>query len=129
MKKLFHNKVFIITLCILLALISLPILKMIGYECPWHKLFGIECAGCGATRMIYALFRLEIYQAFRYNVLMFSLLVLGIIYLIYVFICKLRHVNYFVPGNKTLYVIAIIVILFMILRNIPGLEFLKPTDL
>ena len=40
--------------------------------CIIKNLFGIDCAGCGATRMFGALLKLDFYQAFRYNPFMFS---------------------------------------------------------
>lgn len=98
------------------------------YQCPW-KLTGIECAGCGATRMIKALFRLEIYQAFRYNPLIFILMIIGIIYLIYVLVCILFKKQYIMPNKKTLITLVAVVLLFMILRNTETFSFLKPTEI
>jgi hypothetical protein len=120
----------------LLVLLSFPItlfgiefLELIGYKCPWKTLFNIDCAGCGVTRMIKALFRLEFYQAFRYNSLFFILIVLFIIYLIYILVCKIRKINFYKLSYRELYILSALLIVFMILRNIPGLEFLKPTDI
>lgn len=96
--------------------------------CIIKNLFGIDCAGCGATRMFGALLKLDFYQAFRYNPFMFSLIVISIIYLIYVIAIKLLKKKVWFPNIKWLYVLLVLIILFMILRNIPGLEFLLPTE-
>ena len=39
--------------------------------CPIKALTGLNCPGCGITRMFVALFHGDIYQAFRYNPLVF----------------------------------------------------------
>lgn len=99
-----------------------------NYKCPWKQL-GIECAGCGSTRMLKAILKLEFYQAFRYNPLTFILLILGVIYGIYVLISILLKKKYKIPGKKTLIALAIVLIVFMILRNIDMFSFLKPTEI
>lgn len=96
--------------------------------CIFKNLFDIECAGCGGTRMFMALFKLDFYQAFRYNPYIFSLLVLGSLYGIYFVIMKLMKKKVYVPSIKWLYVFLITTILFMVLRNLPGFEFLLPTE-
>lgn len=96
--------------------------------CGFKNLFGIHCAGCGGTRMFMALFRLEFYQAFRYNPYIFILLILGILYGIYIIIMKILKKKICIPNIKWLYVFLVIAVLFMILRNISGFEFLLPTE-
>lgn len=96
--------------------------------CILKNVFGIDCAGCGGTRMVIALLHLDFYQAFRYNPFTFSLLVIGIIYGIYFGLMKLLKKKAYVPDNKWLTILLILAIVFMILRNIPGLEFLSPTE-
>lgn len=96
--------------------------------CIIKNLFGIDCAGCGTTRMFKAILKLDLYQAFRYNPFVFSLIVVSLIYLVYVVICKLLKKNIWLPNVKWLYVLLVMIILFMILRNIPGFEFLLPTE-
>lgn len=107
--------------------LNLAIVVGLQLECPWKKNLDIECAGCGATRMFKAILRLEFYQAFRYNPLLFSLLVIGIIYLIYVLIAKMLKKKYIVLGSKTAVVVVVLLVLFMVLRNISMFDFLKPT--
>jgi hypothetical protein len=96
-------------------------------DCPWKKIFDIDCAGCGTTRMVVSLIQLDFYQAFRFNPFIFVLLVLCILYLGYVLICKLLKKNYITIGKKTFIVIVLLSLIFMIFRNINGFEFLKPT--
>ena len=42
-----------------------------GITCIFLELFGIPCPGCGMTRALLALLRLDILQAARYNVVIF----------------------------------------------------------
>ena len=90
-------------------------------------MFGIECAGCGGTRMLIAIMNLDFYQAFRFNPLLFILLVIGIIYFLYVFVCIIFKYKYLKINNNFWLVLMVIVILFAILRNIEMFNFLKPT--
>ncbi|MCI5732615.1 MAG: DUF2752 domain-containing protein, partial [Tenericutes bacterium] len=80
----------------------------------------IICAGCGVTRMVKSIFRLEIYNAFLYNPLFFILFSIIILYLLYVLICTILRKKYYVPSIKLLYPLAAIIVIFMILRNIPS---------
>ena len=98
-------------------------------DCPIHYLFHIYCPGCGLTRMIISIFKLDFYQAFRYNPYIFILLVLFILYGIYALITyiitkKKPHISI-----KLLTGIAISLIVYMILRNIPLFDFLAPTQI
>ena len=125
MKSLINKNLnIIIAIC---GLINAIIVFIFEIPCPWKKNFNIDCAGCGVTRMFKAIFSLKIYQAFRFNPLMFSLLVITIIYIIYYLISKLLKKDYYKISDKELLILLIVVIVFSILRNIPMFYFLKPT--
>ena len=100
----------------------------IGIPCVFHELTGLYCPGCGITRLLFSLLELNFYQAFRSNPLVFILLILIILYLILKLILKRFNKNLTIP-NYIYYFLLIIVILFGILRNIPGFEFLIPLKL
>ena len=91
--------------------------------CPIHYLTNYYCPGCGITRMFFSLFKGHFYQAFRFNPLVFILLI------IYIFIkikdLVLKKKTFF--SNKTIYFLLIVVIAFGILRNIPYFSYLLPT--
>lgn len=95
--------------------------------CPFHKFTGLYCPGCGVTRMLFSLIKLDFYQAFRYNPLVFILLIIGIIYLLIKFILKKFNIIIKVP-NYVWYILIIIVIIYGILRNIPEFDWLAPTN-
>lgn len=100
----------------------------IGIPCVFHELTGLYCPGCGITRLLFSLLELNFFQAFRSNPLVFILLILIILYLILKLILKRFNINLTIP-NYIYYFLLIIVILFGILRNIPGFEFLTPLKL
>ena len=110
-----------------LGLINAIIVLILEIPCPWKQNFNIDCAGCGTTRMIKAILKLDFYQAFRFNPFVFSLLIIGIIYFVYVLVCKLIHVWYYKIKTRDYLILFILIILFTIIRNVPGFEYLKPT--
>lgn len=117
---------------ILLLLISFLIIflflnKVFNFTIPclFHEITNLYCPGCGITRMFLALFKLDFYQAFRYNPLVFILLILSIVYFL---VKKIGKLNFKFP-NYIYYYLLVIVIIYGILRNIPLFSFLAPTTL
>ena len=104
-------------------------LYKIEYECPFLHFFHIYCPGCGGTRMIISLSKLDFYQAFRYNPLLFILLFIGIIYLIIMTIIYIKKKVIIIPSTKSLIILLIILIGYMILRNISYFSYLIPTKI
>ena len=95
--------------------------------CLFYKITNLYCPGCGITRMLFSLLNFKIYQAFRYNPLVFCLIVIFIFYkLIAIIIYKLFKRQ--LKINSKIYNFLLILVLgFGILRNIPYFNFLKPT--
>lgn len=114
-------------LMIIAFFVNLAFVVYFKVECPWKKLFDIDCAGCGSTRMLYSIWHLDFYQAFRYNPFVFLSLVALLMYGIYIGICKLIHKNYVRIGTKTIIAYVVLLFVFMILRNISFFSYLKPT--
>ncbi|MBR3660332.1 MAG: DUF2752 domain-containing protein [Bacilli bacterium] len=112
---------------IILGIINLGIVLIFEVPCPWKTNFNIDCAGCGSTRMFKSLFELDLYQAFRFNPFMFCLLIIGIIYLIYYIICKIKHKKYYKIKDRDWLILLGLVIAFTIMRNISIFSWLKPT--
>ena len=115
---------------ILSLIVLLPIIYLFSsstnYQCP-SRLFGIYCAGCGGIRMLGAILSLNFYQAFRFNPLLFILLILFLIYAIVAVIEYIRKRVLIVPGGVTLIVLGVLILTFMIARNIPAFSYLIPT--
>lgn len=114
---------------LLLLIIIMKFMELINFKCIFKHLFGIYCAGCGTTRMIKSLFSFQFYQAFRYNPFVFILLAMGILYALCVVFIYVKTGKVKPPSFKVLLIIIALLFIYMILRNIPGFEFLRPTIL
>ncbi len=88
-------------------------------SCPFYKITGYQCPGCGSQRAFHELLHFHFFEAFKQN----ALFVLGIPYVLLIFYAnfnkekhqKLRQV---LVGNKTLLILLIVAILFGVLRNL-----------
>ena len=90
--------------------------------CLFHTFTGMDCPGCGTTRMVVALLDGELYRAFTLNPLMFvAFTVLVLFYLWFL-------IRTFLPGWKPLSIhfsfpvavtLGIIAALYWFLRNTP----------
>lgn len=86
--------------------------------CIFHELTGLYCPGCGITRCLVSIIKLDFMQAFRYNMLVFILLPIFIFIGIKKYYCWLLNKQCFLFSNRFYITLAIITILFGILRNI-----------
>lgn len=95
--------------------------------CVFHEVTGLYCTGCGATRAVLALLRLDIVSALGHNVLFVLFLPAAAYYLLKVYIKYVfcRDVLPF-PKECTYRVglaLGIVIIAFTVLRNIPVYPF------
>lgn len=108
---------------VILFILYLIFYKITGFAvfCPFHELTSLYCPGCGITRMFTSILGLDFYSAFRYNSLVFILLIVTILFNIIKFISlKLNKENFFTKkiDNKIWIFILIIVLIYGVLRNI-----------
>ena len=88
-------------------------------SCPFYKITGFQCSGCGSQRAFHEILHLNFKEAFHQN----ALVLLGIPYFSLIFFtsffqgkfAKLRQV---LIGKKTTLILFFIVILFGIFRNL-----------
>ena len=127
-KKIKLINLFIAGILFILAILWLFILSQLHYRCPIHELLGIWCPGCGGTRMVISIINLDFYQAFRWNPLLFILFITFIIYLIVcvVFYIKKRVIP--IPTIKFFIILCILLVIYMIVRNISVFSYLIPTN-
>ena len=101
----------------------------VGIPCIIYSTTGHYCPGCGITRMLFALIRLDIKEAFMYNQLMFILLpfmVLGYLYYIYLYVTgKKDKILVRIPMFVWILLVASVLV-FTICRNLPWFPFLRP---
>lgn len=128
------KKRILIVICHIISLLFLTtlfikFLELINFKCIYKYYFNIYCAGCGATRMIKSIFKLEFYQAFRYNPLLFILSIIGIFYF-FIYSIKYIKTGYIKKLNIKYFIfLAFILLFYMLLRNLPGFEYLLPTKI
>ncbi len=118
------NKIIIRDLLIILFAISYYFLnKYTGFSIPclFKELTGYDCPGCGITRMIFALMRLDIKSAFNFNPLVFiyaPFIAMYFIYNDYLYIYDKKD-KYISRIPQYIWIILIIItIAFGIIRNI-----------
>lgn len=97
-------------------------------DCPIKKITGLYCPGCGITRMLLSILQLDVYQAFRYNPLLFICLPFFVFFIIESIISKKEPLYNKIP-TKIWVMIIIMFIIYGILRNIPFFDFLAPTQI
>lgn len=104
----------------------------LGIPCIFHDLYGIYCPGCGLSRMFFAIFELNFYQAFRYNPMWFcSLPFLGAVGLdlLIAFLYK-RETKFTKKIPIAVWVVIMVLfIAFGVARNTEPFAYLAPTDI
>ncbi len=94
--------------------------------CLFHEITGLYCPGCGITRLLFSLLQLDFLNAFKSNPLIFVLIVLYMGYLLLKIVLKITKNKEITIPNYVYYILLVIVILFGVVRNILGFEFLTP---
>jgi hypothetical protein len=95
--------------------------------CQFHKLTGLNCPGCGATRALYALSHGEVMTALRDNVLVVLALVAGPVRVGWLGLARWRGrpAAALVPANWA-WALLFVALVFGVLRNLPAFSFLSP---
>ena len=95
--------------------------------CIIKRVTGFYCPGCGITRMFVSILKLDFYQAFRYNVFLFILLIITVIYEI-IKLISIHLFNKQLRLNNYIYLVLLVLTIgFGIIRNIPAFSYLIPT--
>lgn len=134
MQKEYHLKIRLIRVVIFLLLllliyiyINISTFYQFVFDCPIKKFTSFYCPGCGITRMFKSIFEGQFYQAFRYNPLVFLLLIIVFIYLI---LDIFFHKNIKKIVNKRLLIsLLLIILIYGVLRNISIFSFLAPLEI
>ena len=131
MKKRIFKAIFFLILGILLLFGYYVLNKKTGFSIPCliHETTGYYCPGCGITRMIFAILKLDFGKAFRYNQLVFILFPFLLLYLgykIYLYILDKKDKIIVKIPNYVFVILLIIVIGWGIIRNFERFPFLRP---
>ena len=104
----------------------------IGIPCIFHETLHIYCPGCGLSRMFFAIFELNFYQAFRYNPMWFCCLpflsVIGIDALIAYLYKRKTKIARKIPMFVWIILMALFIV-FGVLRNLEPFSYLAPTEI
>lgn len=123
MNNNFKKNVIVCTIIIAISGIAILYHFNIAIPCIFYKVTNLYCPGCGITRAVISLLKLELYKAFRYNPLIITLLPLLLIYNIYVKIFNKKK-NF---SQNVWIILLTIVIVYGVLRNTQMFSFLAPT--
>ena len=119
----------IIVLIVIFLIYAVLIIRFdIGIPCVFYEITGLYCPGCGITRLCLSLFEGDVYQAFRYNPIIFiNLPILFILFVLNIFFKKNKNIKKIT--DVIIIFLATITIIFGVIRNIPIFSFLAPTQI
>ena len=127
-----NNIIKIIMLLSIIIFIYLICIEKIKINCFFYSITGFYCPGCGITRSLISLFKLDFYQSFRYQPLLFILYPILLPYMIYIiYVSLLNKKDQITPKipQKLIYIFIFVLILYGILRNTQYFSFLAPTKI
>lgn len=125
-----NKRAFLIIGSIVCVIAILVLTDHIAIPCIFNEITGLYCPGCGITRAILSLLKGDLYQAFRYNSIIFIdiplILFLGIFEKLFKKNNNVRTIVRCV-SNIILIILLIITIMYGVMRNIPSFSYLAPT--
>ncbi|WP_461377307.1 DUF2752 domain-containing protein [Cloacibacterium normanense] len=88
-------------------------------SCPFYKITGYQCSGCGSQRAFHEILHLNFEEAFRQNALvLIAIPYFSLIFFTSFFQEKFAKLRQLLIGKKTILILFFIVILFGIFRNL-----------
>jgi hypothetical protein len=95
--------------------------------CVFHALTGLNCPGCGMTRSLYALLHGNLRLALKDNALFVLTLAALAVWGVHFILRKLKNQSAtFNLPPKFLWTFLFIAVVFAVVRNLPGFEWLSP---
>ena len=88
-------------------------------SCPFYKITGYQCSGCGSQRAFHEILHLNFREAFHQNALvLIAIPYFSLIFFTCFFQEKFAKLRKLLIGKKTILILFIIVIFFGIFRNL-----------
>lgn len=94
-------------------------------QCPFHRLTGLNCPGCGLTRGFHALFEGDVLSALHFNALLpiyafiFGYMIISMILIA----VRGRGLSWKVFPPSAMYAFMIVTLVFSVARNLPFYPF------
>ena len=124
MKKRILKVILFFSAAVLLFTVLLLITEYLNVSiCPIKRFFGLSCPGCGFSRAVISLLKLDIYSSVRYNLLAIPIL-LYIAYISYFFAKEYikNGKREFYPKPEWLNIVLLsVMVIWTIGRNIAGI--------
>ncbi len=119
-KRIIITNIVVLFLVAGFVLVTYLIRDKTGFGCAFHELTGLYCPGCGGTRAVYSMLKLNIIDAVRYNISVPFAIFVYIYYNIRGFIAGYRNdTEYFKKQKYPLcIVLAIVIVVNFILKNV-----------
>jgi hypothetical protein len=98
-------------------------------QCPLRALTGYDCPGCGLTRAAYALMHGNVERALDHNVLAVVVFPLAILAFVRWTVMRLGYDVPRLPRWRPWmsWAVGVVVFGFLVVRNLPGFEYLRST--
>ena len=112
-----------VTLCVGCAYVLFCQFTGWGLPCPIHLVTGLNCPGCGVSRMLLSMLRLDFSAAFHYNAVLFCMLpLLALLICLWIY----RYIRYGGPRTSSVekvLEIAMVAVLLVwgVVRNLVGM--------
>lgn len=121
-------KVFTTLLILASCYVFLFTFTRIDISCPFFKITGLYCPGCGVTRMCIALLQLDFKTAFHSNMAISLLLPILVPFFLHFIIQYIKKgtLQTSIIQNIILWFCIIVLVVFGFLRNLPMFSFLAP---
>lgn len=88
-------------------------------SCPFYKITGYQCSGCGSQRAFHEILHLNFREAFHQNALvLIAIPYFSLIFFTSFFQEKFAKLRQLLIGKKTILILFIFIILFGIFRNL-----------
>jgi hypothetical protein len=95
-------------------------------QCPFHKLTGLDCPGCGSQRAVYSLLHGDLKGAVHHNLLLvmsLPLLAVQAGYQVKNWVTRKNHQWALLYHRLTPFIVGAITITYFIVRNLPAYPF------
>lgn len=129
-KKRFIQVIKPVAEVLLLGIAYIIFIKITGWmlPCPIKLVTGKYCPGCGISRMLLAMLRLDFKTAFHANRLLFFLLPVILLYALIkaIYFIRTGKNNQTLPEQIAVLFVTILTIAFWVMRNMDAFSFLAP---